>query len=128
SFTNNSAAFSPELLQLANETIIEDVAIFQIDFVPQGDTIMFRYVFASDEYPEFVCSSFNDVFGFFLEGPDPSTGQTVQRNLANVPGTDLPVSINSVNNGQLGSYIGVNPFFCSPGFQGSLDNAALFNV
>lgn len=128
SFVNNSTAFTPELLLLANELVIRDVAIFHIDFVPSGDSIMFRYVFASDEYPEFVCSSFNDVFGFFLEGPDPATGQNVQTNLANIPGTNLPVSINSVNNGLPGSYPGGHPAFCTEALNGSLDYAEFFNV
>ena len=37
---------------------------------------------------------FNDVFGFFLTAPD---GAPV--NMALIPGTNLPVSINDVNDG-----------------------------
>ena len=128
SFTNGSDAFSDFLPSIANEDDILDVAVFTIDFVPTGDTVMFRYVFASDEYPTFVCSSFNDVFGFFLEGQDPASGANSVKNLAQVPGTELPVSINSVNGGTPGSYLGSDPEFCSESLNGSLDYAALFNV
>ena len=46
-----------------------DAAILEFDFVPMADTIRFRYVFASEEYDEFVCGSVNDAFGFFISGP-----------------------------------------------------------
>ncbi|MFO7721812.1 MAG: choice-of-anchor L domain-containing protein [Bacteroidales bacterium] len=79
-----------------------DAAILEFDFVPLSDTIKFRYVFGSEEYPEYVNSSFNDVFGFFVSGGyDPITWQPFNnRNIAIVPGTtNTPVSINNVNNG-----------------------------
>lgn len=69
-----------------------DAAVLEFDFIPTSDTIKFRYVFASDEYLEFVNSSFNDVFAFFLTGPGYSN-----TNIALVPGTTTPVSINNVN-------------------------------
>lgn len=127
SFINNSTAFAEELSTIANDDDIRDVSVFRIRFVPTGDTIMFRYVFASDEYPTFVCSNFNDVFGFFLEGPDAQTGAPMVRNLAQIPGTDLPVSINSVNGGVPGSYPSGSPVYCTEAFNGSLDYAELFN-
>lgn len=127
SVDNNSEAYSSLLPTIANDDDIQDVALFTIDFVPTGDTLMFRYVFASDEYPTFVCSNFNDVFGFFLEGEDPNTGQNVVSNLAKIPGTDLPVSINSVNGGTPGGYIGSNVLYCTEELNGSLDYASFFN-
>lgn len=122
---NGSMASHPDLSGLANDEIF-DVAVYTIRFIPTGDSIMFRYVFASDEYPTFVCSKFNDVFGFFLTGPD-QDGNTTTINIAKVPGTDLPVSINSVNNGNPGEHPLSNLSFCD-GENGSLDNAALFNA
>ncbi|MCO6476479.1 MAG: T9SS type A sorting domain-containing protein [Phaeodactylibacter sp.] len=121
---NGSAASYAGLLPLANDEIF-DVAVYTIRFIPTGDSIMFRYVFASDEYPTFVCTKFNDVFGFFLTGPD-QDGNTATINIARVPGTDLPVSINSVNNGNPGDHPFSNLSYCE-GDNGSLDNAALFN-
>ena len=61
--------------------------------------INFNYVFGSEEYPEFVNAGFNDAFGFFLSGPNPTGGMYVDQNLAIVPGTaNTPVSIFNVNN------------------------------
>jgi hypothetical protein len=65
----------------------EDATVLQFDFVPDFSTLYFEYVFGSDEYNEFVGSSYNDVFGFFLNGT----------NIALIPSTTTPVSINNVN-------------------------------
>jgi hypothetical protein len=46
-------------------------------FIPQGDSINFKYVFGSEEYKEYVGSDFNDVFGFFLTGPNPAVDQPI---------------------------------------------------
>jgi hypothetical protein len=70
-----------------------DAAVLEFDFVPTSSTISFQYVFGSEEYPDFI-GLFNDVFGFFLTAPGGSP-----LNLALIPGTDLPVSINNVNDG-----------------------------
>lgn len=77
-----------------------DVAVLEFDFIPIGDSVKFEYVFASEEYPQFVCS-YNDVFGFFLSGPG-ITGpySNNSANIALIPGTSTPVSIANVNNGQ----------------------------
>jgi hypothetical protein len=64
-----------------------DAAVLEFDFVPDGDTLEFNYVFASEEYNEWVGSKFNDVFGFFLDG----------RNIALIPNTLTSVAINSIN-------------------------------
>ncbi len=83
------------------------VAVLEFDFIPTGDSVSFRFVFGSEEYPEYVCSQFNDAFGFFLSGPGingPFTNQAV--NLATVPGTTVPVAINTVNPGVPGVFGG----------------------
>lgn len=80
-----------------------DASVLEFDFIPQADTISFNYVFASEEYPEFVCSQFNDVFAFLLTGPDPNGGMYNKKNIAIIPNTTLPVAINTVNPGVPGS-------------------------
>jgi hypothetical protein len=71
-----------------------DATVFQFSFVPQTDHVTFTYVFASDEYPEFVCDIYNDVFGFFVSGP----GYAPNTNIATIPGTTAAVAIDNVNN------------------------------
>ncbi len=89
----------PELNQYAGTTIIRDAGVLEFDFIPLSDTIKFRYVFGSREYPGFVCSTFNDIFGFFITGLNPTGPDYLNNNIALIPGTSLPVSINTVNGG-----------------------------
>lgn len=70
-----------------------DASVIEFDVIPDNDTLYFKYVFGSDEYMEFVNSSFNDVFGFFISGP----GINGDVNMALVPDTNIVVSINNVN-------------------------------
>lgn len=96
----------PDLTQLSGVTT-NDAAILEFDFIPSGDELTFRYVFGSEEYNEYVCASVNDAFGFFLSGPGlngPFQNNAI--NLATLPGSDIPVTINTVNNGTPGSSSG----------------------
>ncbi|MCX6231885.1 MAG: choice-of-anchor L domain-containing protein, partial [Bacteroidetes bacterium] len=88
----------PQLQAIATGTIY-DCATLEFDFIPLSDTIKFRYVFASEEYPEFVNQSVNDVFGFFITGMNPTGPNYVNKNIALIPGTNTVVCINNVNNG-----------------------------
>jgi len=91
--TNESTAISPELENLSSFEV-KDVLEYVIKFIPTTDSIEFKYRFASEEYPEFSIDCFHDVFGFFIFGPGmPIEGQ----NIAVVPGTDLPVSVNTIH-------------------------------
>jgi hypothetical protein len=69
-----------------------DGCILEFDCVPLGDTLLFNYTFASEEYPEFVGLGFNDAFGIFLTGPGYNNV-----NIANIPGTNTPVTVNNIN-------------------------------
>ncbi len=94
-----------QLQSLTPGNAINDVTILEFDFQPLTDTVKFEYVFASEEYPEYVCN-FNDVFGFFVTGPNPAGGNYVNKNFALIPGTNLPVSVNSINPGTPGAASG----------------------
>src|SRR5690606_9884909 len=63
-------------------------------------TLRFNYAFASEEYPEWACSGFNDVFAFILTGPGIANPLN---NIALVPGTNIPVAINSINQAPIGT-------------------------
>ena len=101
--TNVGVGGDVQLAGLIPGFSIYDAAILEFDFVPLSDTIEFRYIFASEEYPEYVNSNFNDVFGFFISGVNPAGGNYVNQNIAIIPGTSLPVSIDNVNNGTSGT-------------------------
>ena len=78
-----------------------DACVFEFDVVPVGDTLRFNFTFASEEYREYVGTPFNDAFGFFITGPGitGTPGLNGSENIALIPGTNVPVGINTVNNG-----------------------------
>ncbi len=90
---------------IVNPNGTNDACVIEFDFIPIGDSVKFNYVFGSEEYLEWVNSSFNDVFGFFLSGPG-ITGSYSNNavNIATIPGTNTAVSINNVNNVSNSSY------------------------
>ena len=88
----------PDLVAIGSNATINDAAVLEFDFIPIGDSIQFDFVFGSDEYLEFVNSSFNDVFGFFLSGPNingPYSNNSI--NIALIPNTGTAIAINNVN-------------------------------
>ena len=93
------STIEPDLSSLVTQ-VLNDVVVLEFDFVPQATGVSFQYVFASEEYPDFVCSDYNDVFGFFISGP----GFAGNENIAFIPGTTTPVAINTVNSGNPGDF------------------------
>ena len=96
----------PDLDLFATDLVLDAEGI-EFDFVPFGDQVEFRYVFASEEYCEYVGSKFNDSFGFFVSGPG-IEGEFFNDaiNVATLPNTGEYVTINNVNhNLNAGNYI-----------------------
>jgi len=97
---SNGAAGDPALDALIPGYSTHDATSLSFDFTSATGDLYFDYVFASEEYNEWVGSAYNDVFGFFVDG----------QNIALLPGTTTPVSINNVNLGSnSGSYINNSP-------------------
>ncbi len=128
----------PDLLTIANSVpgmigqnfnvgSVNDVCILEFDFIATGDTVKFNYIFGSDEYLEWVNSSYNDIFAFFLSGPGingPYADNAI--NIAAVPETDpaLPVTVSSVND-QINSAYYIDNFnndnICQDGYTQKLE-------
>lgn len=88
-----------------------NTAILEFDFIPDNSEVSFRYIFGSEEYSDnggfinYQCSSYNDKFGFLISGPGISGGAGYTNDARNIARLDngSEVSINSVNNGVVGS-------------------------
>lgn len=110
--TNNGAGFEdPELDSLSilngNGSLSHDACSVELDVYVNTDELSFEYIFGSEEYPEFVNSSFNDIFAFLVSGPGiqgiPQIGN--KKNIAVLPDANSTfVQINSVNNEQNWQY------------------------
>lgn len=111
----------PDLAALIPGYTIHDRNVLEFDFTTTTGNLFFSYVFASEEYNEYVNSDYNDVFGFFVNGV----------NIALVPGTNTPVAINTVNCGYSGSgpLPGTDPENCALFNNNDLDNGGpFFNI
>ncbi|MCI5217817.1 MAG: hypothetical protein D3914_01150 [Candidatus Electrothrix sp. LOE2] len=89
---DNALAGDADLDALAGYSTY-DATVLEFDFIVDSvpgvtlATVSFQYVFASDEYNEYVNKGVNDVFGFFVNG----------NNIALIPDTNTPISIDTVN-------------------------------
>ncbi|MBL4862753.1 MAG: T9SS type A sorting domain-containing protein [Crocinitomicaceae bacterium] len=70
-----------------------DAAVLMFTVIPTTDTLTFEYIFASEEYPEYVGSQFTDGMGIFITGPGHDS-----TNIATLP-FGQPVTVNNVNAG-----------------------------
>ncbi|MEG4094903.1 choice-of-anchor L domain-containing protein, partial [Microcoleus sp. Pol8_D1] len=78
----------------SSSTTTNDAAVLEFEFIPKQNQFSLEYVFASEEYNEYVNTAFNDVFGFYLNDVFISA----------IPGTEKQlVSVNNINNGKAGN-------------------------
>ncbi|SNR71728.1 choice-of-anchor L domain-containing protein, partial [Lutibacter flavus] len=92
----NSKASDPDLASITGRTMY-DASVLEFEFVPKGTMVEFKFVFASEEYLEYVETKFNDAFGFFLSGPGINGTYTNNAvNLAELPNGDA-VTVNNIH-------------------------------
>ena len=92
-----------DLTRIANNRT-EDACILEFTFIPEGSHFEFQYVFASEEYPEYVNHGVNDVFAFILT--DLKTGK--RKNLAFLPISKEAVTVDNVNSIKNSEYFILN--------------------
>ena len=94
----NNAVGDSDLDNLVGFTT-SDAAVLEFDITSTTNVITFQYVFASEEYLEFVGSEFDDPFAIFVDGA----------NIALVPSTTDLISVNTINLGSNSQYYRNNP-------------------
>ena len=106
-FCNNTSSSDPQLVAI-EPAATYDLCVLEFDIIPECTQLTVRFVFGSEEYPEFVNASFNDAFGFFISGPGPTPSCTPNfynnTNVATLPNNTTPVSIDNVNAGNNAAY------------------------
>ena len=104
---NPSGNYSdPDLTAIAGNAIYNPVVYsFTVTLGLTTTALRLSYQFGSEEYPDYVGSVFNDVFGFFVTGP----GITGTANMARLPNNSV-TAINKVNAGVQG-FSGSNQAF-----------------
>lgn len=60
---NNNSQFNT----IAGATTYDAVWL-DVDFIPTGDEMTIRFIFSSEEYPEYINSQYNDVVGVWVNG------------------------------------------------------------
>jgi len=114
---DNGGPGDPDLTSYAGFPTL-DRCVLQFDFEAVANAVSIRYVFASEEYLEYVNSEFNDVFAFLVTGPRPGGGSYSNTNIATLPSTNTPVAINTVNHLTNTAYYRNNP---QPGITANIE-------
>ncbi|PLX02289.1 MAG: hypothetical protein C0595_11300 [Marinilabiliales bacterium] len=112
--TNNIGVENDEDLELLLGSGSHDACIIEFDFKPVTNYVEYNYVFASEEYNEYVNFGFNDGFGLFIGGNGISGPYSNNsRNIALLPDSTTVVSINHINKGKAGETCTGPPTFCT---------------
>lgn len=106
---------------------VHDCASLDFDFISISPFVTVNYCFGSEEYTSYTCSQFNDIFGFIIEGPYPSTNRInaaiIPHSVSTANPNGIEVAINTVNSGTCsggytagpGTYLIYSDFFVSNG-------------
>ncbi|MEN8262376.1 MAG: choice-of-anchor L domain-containing protein [Nitrospirota bacterium] len=70
-----------------------DASVLQFEFTAQNPMICVQYIFASEEYTDYIGGGYDDVFAFFLR----KKGDSEWENLALTPLTEERVSVDTIN-------------------------------
>jgi len=88
---NMLPAKDKDLKKISSQGPLFDACTMEFDILIDADTLIFEYLFGSEEYPEYL--DYHDVFGIFLTGP----GHPVAQNVAMIPELKIPVAVNNIN-------------------------------
>lgn len=88
----NNSQGDPDVSTISNNSTSYDACILEFDIVPTCTPLTFSYVFASEEYPEYIAREFADGMVINISGP----GIAGTQNLAVING-NLPVNIQNIN-------------------------------
>lgn len=102
--TNNNAQFNAVAGAPTYDAVWLDAT-----FVPTGNTMTIKFVFASEEYPEYINSQFNDVVGVWVNGSavpiSVGTGRTSVNNINTNTQPNLTVSnVNDTYNTEMDGF------------------------
>ena len=91
-YTSSNQYYDSHLAATINNNAVYDACFVEFDFKCSGEgyvpQLSFNYVFGSEEYHEYVNSSFNDAFAFLLN----------EVNIAKLPSTESDSEVVSINN------------------------------
>jgi len=103
SVANGNNYADPDLTSIVSNARF-DVSTLEFVFQvtdPAARSITFNSVFGSEEYPQYVGSTYNDIVKIFISGPKPCGGNYVKQNICNV-------TINTYNAGSNASQFVAN--------------------
>lgn len=112
-----------------------NAVVLEFDFIPTTGSVSFDYIFASDEYEDFLGQAYHDVFAFLISGPNIQPDVDVSgnnkfsngaKNLALVSGS--PVSTKTIGpsvNSSLYNYYEPRAFWQQNGGTGTFPNTKM---
>ncbi len=106
---NNNSQASTKLNFLSDKDIniisgnkgCYDTALFEFDLVSKTNKIQFNFLFASEEYPEYVNKNVNDTFAFIVTNTKTKTSKNIAILNEN---ENIPITVDNINHINNSSY------------------------